>query len=118
VAEFFRRRPHPPLVLDPVMVSTSGALLLKPAALLKGGHLRGLKQAVDLFYDGRQELLLTAPFIRGVSTHGTGCTYSAAIAAHLARGCSLPRAVQRAKEYITRAIARSQTAAGHSVLNW
>ena len=50
------------------------------AALVKGGHLRGLREAVDIFYDGRQELLLSAPFIRGVSTHGTGCTYSAAIA--------------------------------------
>ena len=59
------------------------------AALVKGGHLRGLKEAVDIFYDGRQELLLSAPFIRGVSTHGTGCTYSAAIAGHLARGRTL-----------------------------
>jgi hydroxymethylpyrimidine/phosphomethylpyrimidine kinase len=87
------------------------------AALVKGGHLHGLKEAVDIFYDGRQELLLSAPFIRGVSTHGTGCTYSAAIAGHLARGCSLPRAVQQAKEYITQTIAQSRTAAGHSVLN-
>ena len=168
VAEFFRRGPRMPLVVDPVMVSTSGAALLKPAAvkalctellplatlvtpnldeaeilagrkltsvadlraaarelhrrfgcaaLLKGGHLRGLREAVDIFYDGRQELLLSAPFIRGVSTHGTGCTYSAAIAGHLARGCSLPRAVRQAKEYITQAIAQSQTAAGHGVLN-
>jgi hydroxymethylpyrimidine kinase/phosphomethylpyrimidine kinase len=88
------------------------------AALVKGGHLRGLKEAVDIFYDGRQELLLSAPFIRGVRTHGTGCTYSAAIAGHLAWGRSLPRAVQAAKEYITQAIAQSRTAAGHSVLNW
>jgi hydroxymethylpyrimidine/phosphomethylpyrimidine kinase len=168
VAEFFRRGPRPPLVVDPVMVSTSGAQLLKPAAvkalcgellplatlvtpnlheaeilvgwklnsvaslraaarklrrrfgcaaLVKGGHLRGLKEAVDIFYDGRQELLLSAPSIRGVSTHGTGCTYSAAVAGYLARGCSLPRAVQRAKEYITQAIAQSRTAAGHNVLN-
>jgi hydroxymethylpyrimidine/phosphomethylpyrimidine kinase len=168
LAEFFHRRPRLPLVVDPVMVSTSGAPLLKPAAvkvlraellplamlvtpnlheaeilvgeklisvadlrtaarelhkrfgcaaLVKGGHLRGLKEAVDIFYDGRQELLLSAPFIRGVNTHGTGCTYSAAIAGHLARGCPLPRAVQQAKEYITQAIAQSQTAAGHSVLN-
>jgi hydroxymethylpyrimidine/phosphomethylpyrimidine kinase len=168
VAAFFRRRQRLPLVVDPVMVSTSGAQLLKPeavrvlrtellplaalvtpnldeaeiligvkltsvtdlraaartlyqhfgcAALVKGGHLRGLKEAVDIFYDGRQELLLSAPFIRGVSTHGTGCAYSAAIAGHLARGCTLPRAVQRAKEYITQAIAQSRTAAGHSVLN-
>ena len=168
VAAFFQRRQRVPLVVDPVMVSTSGAQLLKPAAvkalcakllplatlvtpnlheaeilvgekltsvtdlraaarvlygrfgcavLVKGGHLSGLKEAVDIFYDGRQELLLSAPFIRGVSTHGTGCTYSAAVVGHLARGRSRPRAVQQAKEYITQAIAQSRTAAGHGVLN-
>ena len=42
------------------------------AALIKGGHLRGSKQAVDVFFDGKEELLLSAPFIEGVSTHGTG----------------------------------------------
>jgi hydroxymethylpyrimidine/phosphomethylpyrimidine kinase len=169
VAESLRRPRDVPLVVDPVMVSTSGAQLLKPAAvkalcaellplaavitpnldeaeilvgeklssvedlraaarelhrrfgcaaLVKGGHLRGLREAVDIFYDGRQELMLSAPFVRCVSTHGTGCTYAAAIAGYLARGCPLPKAVERAKEYITQAIARSQTAAGHSVLNW
>jgi hydroxymethylpyrimidine/phosphomethylpyrimidine kinase len=61
--------------------------------------------------------MLSAPFVRGVSTHGTGCTYSAALAGYLARGRSLSQAVQQAKEYITQAIARSQTAAGYSVLN-
>src|SRR5438552_853393 len=71
------------------------------AALVKGGHLEGLKVAVDIFYDGKQELLLSAPFIVGLRTHGTGCTYSAAVTAYLARGCSLTRAVQQAKQYIT-----------------
>ena len=79
--------------------------------------MRGLKQAVDIFYDGQQELLLTAPFIRGVKTHGTGCTCSAAVTAYLARGLSLAQAVQRAKHYITQAIAHNQNVAGHSVLN-
>jgi len=169
VVESLRRHRGVPLVVDPVMVSTSGARLLKPAAvkalcaellplaavvtpnldeaeilvgeklctvedlrtaarelhrrfgcaaLVKGGHLRGLREAVDIFYDGRQELLLSAPFVRGVSTHGTGCTYSAAIAGYLAQGCSLPKAVERAKEYITQAIGRSQIAGGNSILNW
>src|SRR5439155_15371136 len=80
------------------------------AALVKGGHLRGLKVAIDIFYDGKQELLLSAPFIRGVRTHGTGCTYSAAITAFLAQGLPLSKAVRRAKVYITRAIARSRHA--------
>ena len=168
VAAFFKSGSRPALVVDPVMVATSGARLHKPsaidllkrellplatlvtpnldeaeilvgeklrsvedlraaarvlhgrfgcAALVKGGHLRGLKEAVDIFYDGKEELLLSAPFVRGVSTHGTGCTYSAAVAGWLARGCSLTQAVEQAKEYITQAIAGSRVAAGHSVLN-
>ena len=87
------------------------------AVLAKGGHLTGLREAVDIFFDGQTELLLSAPFIRGVSTHGTGCTYSAAIVAHLARGRSLAAAVGEAKQFITQAIAGSQRAARHSVLN-
>jgi hydroxymethylpyrimidine/phosphomethylpyrimidine kinase len=87
------------------------------AALVKGGHLKGLREAVDFFYDGRTELMLTAPFIGGVSLHGTGCTYSAAITAYLAQGKSLPEAVRRAKEFITQAIAQSVRASGHDVLN-
>lgn len=157
-----------PLVVDPVMIATSGALLLKPsavrtllrellpkavivtpnideaefilgqsirepaqarmaarelharfgcAALVKGGHLRGMKAATDFYFDGDTELLLEAPFIRGPSNHGTGCTYSAAIAAHLAHGRSLPDAVARAKEFISSAIASSIRCGRHSVLN-
>jgi hydroxymethylpyrimidine/phosphomethylpyrimidine kinase len=87
------------------------------AALVKGGHLRGGKEAVDIFYDGRTELLLAAPFVKGVSTHGTGCVYSAAIAGYLALGFDLPRAVGRAKRYVTGAIAGSAIAGGHAVLN-
>jgi len=168
VAEFFRHGRRPPLIVDPVMVATSGARLLKPdavramtrellplatlvtpnldeaeiltrfklrseedlrraarelherfgcAALVKGGHLRGGKQAVDYFYDGKTEARLSAPFVRGVSTHGTGCTYSAAIASYCARGLRLPEAVERAKEFITQAIAYSVRAGKHDVLN-
>jgi hydroxymethylpyrimidine/phosphomethylpyrimidine kinase len=174
VARFFKdrqgtRAERLRLVVDPVMVSTSGARLLKPhsiellcaellplaalvtpnltevealvgetvlsvedmraaakeiwrrfgcAVLVKGGHLRGVKEAADIFYDGQTELLLTAPFLRGVKTHGTGCTYAAAITAWLARGSSLAQAVQRAKQYVTQAIVHSQTAGGQEVLDW
>ena len=171
VAEFFgarAARPRVPLIVDPVMVSTSGAVLLKPAAmkilkekllplatlatpnlyeaeiltgsklasvedlraaaheiharfgcaaLVKGGHLRGGREAVDIFFDGRMELLLCAPFIKGARTHGTGCTFSAAIAGYLARGCNLPQAVKRGKQLITRAIAASYRIGKHSALN-
>lgn len=73
-----------------------------PAVLVKGGHLDG--DPVDvLFFEGE---LRTYPAVRinTVHTHGTGCTYSAAITAGLARGAALPDAVAAAKKYITRAI--------------
>ncbi len=168
VADFFKGAGRPPLVVDPVMISSSGARLLMPsaikvlqkqllplaalatpnlfeaevlthrclkdiqdlrsaareihdrfgcAALIKGGHLHGGTEAADIFFDGKDELLLTAPFVRGVRTHGTGCTYSAAIAARIALGEPLAQAVRSAKDYITQAIARSQRIGRHSVLN-
>ena len=168
VAEFFERGKRLPLVVDPVMLATSGAVLLKPSAirvlksrllplatlitpnldeaelllsrkltsrddlhsaarelherygcavLVKGGHLRTGREAVDVLFDGRESRELTAPRVRGVSTHGTGCTYSAAIAAQLARGETLFRAVALAKVLITCAIAQSRTVGSHTVLN-
>jgi hydroxymethylpyrimidine/phosphomethylpyrimidine kinase len=142
------------LVVDPVMVATSGDLLIKKNAVaalrsrliplatvvtpniaeaeeltgmavrgtndieaaaeriiamgartvvVKGGHRRG--PAVDLFYDGKKFREFDAPRIRTKNTHGTGCTFSAAIAAYLASGEQIERAVFLAKRYITRAIA-------------
>ncbi len=168
VVEFFEAEVRPPLVVDPVMIATSGARLLKESAarllierllplativtpnldeaqllaghelrsvedlraaaqvlherfgcavLVKGGHLRNSRDAADVFFDGETELLLTAPFVKGVSTHGTGCTYSAAIAAFVAKGKPLPKAVELAKNYITNSIARSHKTENHFVLN-
>jgi hydroxymethylpyrimidine/phosphomethylpyrimidine kinase len=74
------------------------------AALVKGGHLPG-GEAVDLFYDGSDFLRLASPRIDTPHTHGTGCTYSAAITALLARGEPLAEAVREAKDFISRAIA-------------
>jgi len=88
------------------------------AALVKGGHLKGATAATDIFNDGRTELRLTAPFLRGIPTHGTGCAFSAAIAAGCARGEGLTRAVRHAKDFITQAIARSQRIRRHYTLNW
>ena len=166
IGEWLREHPKVSCVVDPVMVATSGARLLRPSAvrvleqkvlphaaimtpnrdeaevlagieirdvrglkraaallrsrfgcpvLVKGGHLEG-DQAVDVFFDGREECTLTAARIHGVSSHGTGCTYSAAIAAHLAHGCALLDSVRKAKRYITRAIGRSIRVHGHDVL--
>lgn len=73
------------------------------AVLLKGGHLRG-KTAVDVLADGEGILRLEAAYVSGVATHGTGCTYSAAIAAGLAQGEPLRAAVAAAKDYVSKAI--------------
>ncbi len=168
IVRFFSQGPRVPLVVDPVMIATSGASLSKPAALkiltgqllplaalvtpnlpeaevligekirsvddlraaaktlhrlfgcaalVKGGHLPGMREAVDFLCDGRNEWMLTAPYVTGVATHGTGCTYSAAITGYLAQGRDLPTAVELAKTYITQAIARHSLAAGHPILN-
>ena len=77
----------------------------KTAILLKGGHLGG-DEAVDLLFANGKIVEFAAPFVRDVATHGTGCTYSAAIAAGLARGLSLPEAVVHAKEFVSAAISR------------
>ena len=149
-----KHRSKIPLVVDPVMVATSGDPLLRPNAiefyqmrlfplatlvtpnipeaaalsgrpvrepgemksvgnelarkfatriLLKGGHLAG-DAATDLLCDGTTVVEFSAPFVPGVSTHGTGCTYSAAIAARLALGDPLPKAIATAKEFVSRAI--------------
>ena len=155
------------LVVDPVMVSTSGARLLEEdavaemkrlfsiaaivtpnldeaevllgrklktpeelrvaarelrdefgcAVLVKGGHLK-TDEAVDFFFDGKRELMLSARRVKGVATHGTGCTYAAAIAAGLAKGMKLEKAVVAAKEFVTRAIIGSVRVGNHQALGW
>jgi len=70
--------------------------------LVKGGHLKG--DAVDLLYNGRGFTTFQAPRIESDNTHGTGCTFSAAIVAGLAQGRPLGEAVRDAKAYVTRAI--------------
>ena len=148
--------PRIPVVIDPVIVATSGDPLLEPAAieayekelfplatlitpnldeaerllgteikdrrsmlrvgkelhrefgtaiLLKGGHLRG-HHAVDLLFVDRKVVEFSAPFVNDVKTHGTGCTYSAAITAGIAAGLSLEKAIGQAKKFVTEAIVR------------
>ncbi len=155
-AAFFQQARSVPLVLDPVIISTSGRRLLQTAgvvmlqkmllplatlvtpniaeaevlsgkkitnledmraaasiirhrfgcaALVKGGHLSGTQEAVDFLYGAEGEWMFSAPRAKVTGLHGTGCTYSAAIAAWLARGRPLHQAVKLAKDYITRAIA-------------
>ena len=150
VAEFFNEKKRPPLVVDPVIISTSGTELLRPSAIrvlkkrllplativtpnvpeaelftglsirepedmrtaarklfdqfgcpsvVTGGHLTG-REVVEVFYDGREELLLTAPRVKGGPWHGTGCRFTAVITAELAKGEKLAQAVVKAKEYV------------------
>jgi hydroxymethylpyrimidine/phosphomethylpyrimidine kinase len=173
IANVLREDRSRPLVIDPVMVATSGDPLLqddaigiyerelfpraalitpnldeaarligKPIAdlramreagealankygvsiLLKGGHLVG-DQAIDLLFLNRNVIEFSAPFSRGIATHGTGCTYSAAITAGLATGLPLDEAVRRAKNFVSAAIARHHAwgdihALNHSPGTW
>lgn len=155
VAHFFHRHLEIPLVVDPVMISSSGRRLLQSdgvealkkrllplaaivtpnlaeaevlldtkietpeqlraaarnifrsfgcGALVKGGHLPGDSLAMDFYHGPDGEWMLTSPRIESAGLHGTGCTYSAAIAAWLARGKSRIKALDLAKTEITRRI--------------
>ena len=90
------------------------------AVLLKGGHLPG-DQVVDvLARPGHVDMVLASARMASRNTHGTGCTLSSAIAAHLALGEPLERAVRAAREYILGAIqagAGVQVGHGHGPLN-
>jgi hydroxymethylpyrimidine/phosphomethylpyrimidine kinase len=154
VVRRLRKVKHRMLVVDPVMIATTGDVLLAPeaieiyerelfrlatlitpnldeaarltgdripdlvamhraaktmakkygvAVLLKGGHLRG-ERAVDVLCSGNRIREFSAPFVPHVKTHGTGCTYSAAITAELAKGVELSHAIAIAKKFVSRAI--------------
>jgi hydroxymethylpyrimidine/phosphomethylpyrimidine kinase len=77
------------------------------AVVIKGGHAQGHGPVVDLFYDGRSFSELRGERIAGGGAHGTGCAFSAAIAALLARGMALEAAVRAAKRYVSDALRRS-----------
>jgi len=171
VADAIDRHALTQVVLDPVMIATSGAVLIENAAvqalvqqlfarallitpnldeagflvgrrlhtesdmaqaaqellargaravLLKGGHLAG-EQVCDLFVSQSGESFwLRAPRIASPNTHGTGCTLSSAIAAHLALGQDLPTALHSAHAYVRQALqagAGVRTGAGSGPLN-
>jgi len=169
VADGIERHKLGPVVVDPVMVATSGDLLLNPnavgalktrmlsladlltpniheaevlagfpvatlddarraaeailslgpkAVLVKGGHLKGEVDAVDVLVDSAGETLFRAERIHTKNTHGTGCTFASAIAANLAKGHDLRDAIQRAKAYLTEAIRHSLSIGqGHGPVN-
>jgi hydroxymethylpyrimidine/phosphomethylpyrimidine kinase len=98
------------------MRRAAGAILaLGPrAVLVKGGHLEAMTTAADLFASEGSEEWIEAERIDTPHTHGTGCTLSAAIAAHLARGLDLSDAVRAGKAFVTEAI-RHALALGEGV---
>ena len=82
--------------------------------LLKGGHLNS-ERAIDLLFCEDNVIDFQEPFVRDVVTHGTGCTFSAAITAGLAAGLRLEDAIGRAKKFVTGALVerfRWQNASG------
>jgi hydroxymethylpyrimidine kinase/phosphomethylpyrimidine kinase len=86
------------------------------AVVLKGGHPEA--DAIDVLFEGGQLTELTAERIPTSNTHGSGCTFSAAITAGLARGLSIEAAVAEAKAFITEAIRHAiAVGAGHGPVN-
>ncbi|MGA2547743.1 MAG: bifunctional hydroxymethylpyrimidine kinase/phosphomethylpyrimidine kinase [Rectinemataceae bacterium] len=77
------------------------------AVVVKGGHLADRHESVDVFFDGKDFVEFTAVRVKSKNTHGTGCTFSSAIAASLALGLPLREAVKSAKDYVSRIIAAS-----------
>ena len=171
VADAIDRHRLRQVVLDPVMVATSGATLIDPpavaslvrelfprtalvtpnldeaallvdrplrseadmeaaarellarganAVLLKGGHLDGDTVSDLLLVKAADPQWMRAPRIATANTHGTGCTLSSAIAAHLALGADLPQAVRQAREFVRGALqagATVRTGTGSGPLN-
>lgn len=84
--------------------------------LIKGGHSEG--DALDLLYDGSKYYYFNAERINTKNTHGTGCTYSSAIASNLGLGLNLEESVKKAKVYVTTAIKHSlEIGKGHGPTN-
>ena len=166
VADKLKQYQPPNIVLDPVMVATSGDLLLKPEAintlktllfplancitpnlpevatlfgqtcpegfdglqkiidliqlekkttqsawllpsvLIKGGHLKET-ESLDILLHQNKRYSFTAKRVNTVNTHGTGCSLSSAIASFLAQGFFLPKAIEKAKNYLTEALIHS-----------
>ncbi|MHB8589272.1 MAG: bifunctional hydroxymethylpyrimidine kinase/phosphomethylpyrimidine kinase [Candidatus Dormibacteraceae bacterium] len=87
------------------------------AAVVKGGH-TDEQLAIDHYFDGTELVELQSPRITTANTHGSGCVFSAAIAAELAKGSDSLAAVHQAKVFITGAIERSlEVGRGHGPVN-
>ncbi len=99
-----------PLAQDEAEMARQGAALLKlgpRAVLMKGGHLTGA-EAVDLLITAGAVHRFATPRVASRNLHGTGCTLSSAIAAHVVLGAPLPEAVAAAKAFVRQAIERGR----------
>lgn len=88
--------------------------------VVKGGHLPGSPESIDILYDGHEFREYAAPRVETKNTHGTGCTFASAIAAGLAKGLSVPEAVGEAKRYLSailQASADLRLGQGHGPMN-
>jgi len=111
-----------PLTSAHDMAQAAAELLARGAraVLLKGGHLAGDTVMDLLLQPSAEPLWLQAPRIATANTHGTGCTLSSAIAAHLALGATLTQAVQQARDFVRQALqagASVKTGQGEGPLN-
>ena len=87
------------------------------SVLIKGGHSQG-DQAIDLLFDGETFTEFKSERIDSRNTHGTGCTYSAAILSNLIQGCSMIEAIRISKSFVTEAIRNAfSLGKGHGPLN-
>ena len=75
--------------------------------LIKGGHRRDTVNSDDLLYDGRNFTQFKAKRVKSINIHGTGCTFSAAICANLAKGVETEEAVKASKKYISTGLKKS-----------
>ena len=88
------------------------------SVLVKGGHLPKDHPATDIFFDGETFEELVSERIETKNTHGTGCTFSAAVCAFLAKGMPLSVALENSKAFVTEAIRNSlEIGKGHGPLN-
>jgi hydroxymethylpyrimidine/phosphomethylpyrimidine kinase len=88
------------------------------AVVLKGGHAEEPETADDALFDGRELVWLSSPRVQTRNTHGSGCAFSAAITAHLAKGLSVLEAAGEAKRFITGAIRDAlEVGEGHGPVN-
>jgi len=88
--------------------------------IIKGGHSLNSKYAIDLFFNGNEFFKYQADRINTNNTHGSGCTFASAIAAEIAKGVKIEKAIHIAKAYLTTLIKNAQNlniGHGHGPLN-